>query len=460
MATIQELIDQRQAILNRARELNDTAEAAERDLTAEEAENFKQAHADAAALKNRIDRQNELRMVTLEHESLVNKVSQPHNHGIDRKQFPASAAGDFEAGAAKDNPKKNTKPTNQDRSLAFRAWVLNHLGDAKKIKPEQREAAKKCGVSLNRHNFDFHLSRGFLSRDPRSGGFYNAWSTTSDVNGGYTVPQGFVNNFEAALLHFGAVQQVADVITTATGNPMPWPTVDDTSSEGEILGNNTTVTEGSVTVGAMTLNAYKLGSKIELVSSEMMQDSAVDIASWVANQVGERCGRGMNRYLTTGSGAALPFGIVNSSTNGVTAASATAITFDELYSLKHSVDVAYRMGAGWMMHDSVLLAIKKLKDGNGRYLWQGSTVAGQPDTIDGDGVSVNNHMASSLATGNKTILYGNFKKYKVRRAAGVRVRHLVERYADSDQDGFVAFVRFDGNILDAGTHPIKHLAQA
>lgn len=457
MATIQELIDQRLAIINQAKAINDAAEKEGRDLTAEEAENFKKAHADAAALKNRADRLHEQRIIDLEHESLVTKVNQPHNHGLDRSKIPASAAGDFDAGARADNP-KNSKPTEKDRSMAFAAWCLYQLGKTKRITDEHKLAAKKCGANLNKSYFDFRLKSGFMQR--QRGGFYNAMSTTTDTGGGYTVPQGFMANFENAMLQFGSVQTVADVITTASGNPMPWPTVDDTSSEGEMLGNNIETTEGDVTVGAMTLNAYKISSKLVLVSFELMQDSGFDIAGWVGEQCGERVGRGMNRKLTTGSGAAEPYGIVNSSTNGVTAASATAFTFDELYSLKHSVDVAYRQGAGWMMHDSILLAIKKLKDGNGRYLFQASTSAGAPDTIDSDPISVNNHMASSVATTAKTVLYGNFRKYKVRRVAGIRVRHLVERYAEKDQDGFVAFLRFDGNLLDAGTHPIKHLAQA
>lgn len=457
MATIQELVDERLVLINAAKSINDKAEADKRDLNAEEAENFKKAHADASAIKNRIDRLNDQRIVDLEHQALVAKVQQPHNHGIDRKQFPASAAGDFDKGAANDGARLQG-PTEADRVLAFQGWALAQLGKRSKVTNSHKAAAKKCRVALEDQEFKFKLKSGMMSR--RANGFYNAMSTTTDTGGGYLVPQGFGPTFESAMLAFGNVAEVAEVFTTATGSPMPWPTVDDTSSEGELLGNNIETTEGDVTVGAVTLNAYKISSKLILCSHEVLNDAAFDLAAYVGGIAGERIARGMNRHLTTGDGANKPYGIVNSSTAGVTASSATAITFDEIYALKHAVDVAYRPGAGWMMHDNTLLAIKKLKDGNGRYLWQAGTAGSAPDTIDGDSVQVNNHMASSIAASAKTILYGAFRKYKVRRVAGVRVRRLVERYAEKDQEGFIAFMRFDGNLLDAGTRPIKHLVQA
>lgn len=153
-------------------------------------------------------------------------------------------------------------------------------------------------------------------------------------------------------------------------------------------------------------------------------------------------------------------GIVTAAALGKTAASATAIAADELFDLVHSVDPAYRKGAGFMFHDNVLLTIRKLKDGNGQYLWTAGLQAGEADRILGYGYTVNQHMASAVASTAKTVIFGQLSKYKIRDVRGLRLRRLVERYAESDQEGFVAFYRADGNLLDSGVAPVKYLQQA
>jgi len=152
---------------------------------------------------------------------------------------------------------------------------------------------------------------------------------------------------------------------------------------------------------------------------------------------------------------------VTKSTLGVTAASATAIAADELIGLIHSIDPAYRaLGCGFMCHDSILLHIRKLKDGESRYLLQFGLQQNMPDSILGYTVTNNQDMQSSVATGTKTMLFGRLGDYKIRRVNQVRMYRLEERYRDADQDGFLAFVREDGNLLNAGTATVKHLLQA
>ena len=112
-----------------------------------------------------------------------------------------------------------------------------------------------------------------------------------------------------------------------------------------------------------------------------------------------------------------------------------------------------------MMHDQILLYIKKLKDGAGRYLWQSSLAGSRPDTIDGQPIQINQSMANAVTNNAFTIVYGASEKFKVRWVAQLRMRRLVERYADADQEGFVAFMRADSNLLDAGTHPLKMMQQ-
>jgi HK97 family phage major capsid protein len=146
---------------------------------------------------------------------------------------------------------------------------------------------------------------------------------------------------------------------------------------------------------------------------------------------------------------------------GKTAASATAITAAELLDLIHSVDRAYRVGpkVGFMLNDLTLAAIKKLTLGasDATPLWVPSVRDGEPDTIWGHQYWVNNDI-DTIATGKKTILFGDFSKYLVRKVAGMRMLRMEERYGDFDQIGFVAFMRVDGDLIAAGS--IKHLIQA
>lgn len=291
--------------------------------------------------------------------------------------------------------------------------------------------------------------------------FQAAQGTGSDAAGGYTVPEGFYGQIISAELAFGGMLDpgVCDVFTTSTGNPLPIPTDDDTANEGAILGENTQAGERDVAFGAVTLNGHTYTSKIVRVANQLLQDSAFNLEAFLAGKLGTRVARIMHRHYTTGDGASKPTGVVNASTAAFTSAAATSISPDEIIDLAHSVDPSYRNGARYMMNDNTLKALKKVKDGDGRYLWTSGLAFKEPDTINGYPYSINQHMAD-IGSGAKAMLFGNFKKYMIRNVAGILVMRLVERYADYNQTGFVMFQRADGNLVDAGTHPIKHILQA
>jgi HK97 family phage major capsid protein len=351
------------------------------------------------------------------------------------------------------------------RALALRAWCRSQYDI--ELTESERQACALAGINPRARELELDLRRENYAGIRRELAPY--WTEQraglvvgTDAAGGYTVPEGFINNLEISLLQFGGVRQVADVIRTATGNDLPWPTVNDTGNTGELLAEQASI--GSTVdpvFGRVVFNAFKYSSKLVQVSAELLQDSAFDLPSYLGAALGERIGRITNTHFTTGDGSSKPNGIVTASGLGVTAASATAIAPDELFDLIHSVDPAYRSmpGVGWMMKDSTLAAIRKLKDSQNRYLWEPSLQVGVPDQLLRYRVTVNQQM-DAIATGKKTVLFGAMMKYKIRDVAGVRLRRLVERYADVDQEGFVAFLRTDGDLLDAGTDPIKHLIQA
>lgn len=279
-------------------------------------------------------------------------------------------------------------------------------------------------------------------------------------NAGTLGPDGFLNALEINMLAHGSVQQVATIMRTDNGRPISAPYADDTANEGAIVAEAASVaTLVDPTISEQIWNAYKISSKRTVYSSEADEDSMFDLPSLLGGMCGERIGRGENRYCTTGTGTAQHEGLVIGSGLGVTAASATVFTSDELINLEHSVDPSYRTNAAYMMHDTILAFVRKLKySGSGEYIFDFSK--GSNGTINGHQVQINNHMASALTTGQKLVLWGDFKKFVLRQVSTLRLRRNVELHADTDQESIQAFLRSDGKIQNSGTSPIKRLQLA
>lgn len=296
---------------------------------------------------------------------------------------------------------------------------------------------------------------------------FRALQTDTGAGGGYTVPEGFWAKVTETMKAFGGVLQAAEIVTTTMGNPLPWPTNDDTGNTGEILEEGAAVSEQDVAFGQKSLGAYTSSSKMIRVSNLLLQDTGIDIESFLSRRAGERIGRIQNTRLTTGTGASQPQGFITGATTGKTTAGATAIILNELIDLIHSVDAAYRAAPGrckWMMHDLILAYVRKIRDdsggaGLGRPIWEPSTQVGVPDTLLGYGYIINNDMASTVATTNKTMAFGDFAAgYVVRKVGGGTMSRLTERYAEYLQTAFFGYERFDGLVQDTSAY--KLLVQA
>lgn len=281
--------------------------------------------------------------------------------------------------------------------------------------------------------------------------------------GGFTVPTELLNQIEIAMKATGPMWD-ASVITeirTASGNPLKVPTVDDTSKVGVAHTEGGTVTDDGgedVTFGQKSLDAFAYDTEWVRWSWELDMDSIFSMEALLGTLLGERLGRTANTQLTTGTGSSAPNGIVTASTAGKTAASATAITSDEIIDLLHSVDPAYRTSpkAAFMFNDATLAAIRKLKDGDGNYLWQmGNVVAGQPGTLLGYRYYVNQAM-DSIAAAKKVMLFGDFGKYMVRKVGSPVTFVARERFAPDY--GILGLIRFDGEMSNTGA--VKHLITA
>lgn len=283
-----------------------------------------------------------------------------------------------------------------------------------------------------------------------------AQSVGTSSAGGYLVPTDLANQLVVIMKQFGGMLEAGTIIPTTSGNPLNFPTLDDTSNVGELVAENAASNAQDAAVGQKTLNAYKYGSKLIKVSYELLQDSAFDFVQIVGRIGMERLGRIINQHLTTGTGSSQPNGLITATSAGKTSASNSAVTMAELIDLYHSVDPAYRNAASWMFNDSTLSLIKKLTIGSSddRALWQPSFVAGEPDRILGSPFIVNQDVASFGANA-KPIAFGDLSKYYIRRVGQTRIRRSDDRHIENDQSVFVMFERIDGELMD--TSAVKHL---
>ncbi len=285
--------------------------------------------------------------------------------------------------------------------------------------------------------------------------------------GGYTIPQGFYDQLtDAQKAYGGMLTGGASIIDTETGNTLPMPTSNDTNNVGALLAENTQVTTQDVNFGVMSLGAYTFTSKLVLVSNQLLQDSAFDLGTWLSGKLGTRIARALNNYFTVGTGQAggQPFGIVPAAVaSGATVTGATGETtsliYDDLVNLEHAVDPAYRQNGKFMFNDAVLKILKKLKDGYGRPLWLSGIGVKEPDTINGYPYLINQSMPVPAANA-VSMVFGDMSSYMIRRVAGTQLLRMTERYADYNQTGFLAFQRWDGTLLDAGTHPVAAFQQS
>jgi HK97 family phage major capsid protein len=369
---------------------------------------------------------------------------------IEREQRVAAAEKQAEESRAKKRPIPGDgeahgtddpeKPI--DYRSAFHRYV-QVAGDLSALSEEERAA----------------LKGGAAPREAR------AQTTTGSggAAGGYTVPTELSSQIIKSMKAWGPMydEDICTVMNTTGGNPIDIPTIDDTGvavAQHTEAGAVTDDGGSDATFGKKTLNAYAYDTEWVKFSWELAQDSIFNFETLLGSLLGERLGRRANTELTIGDGTGDPNGIVTASTLGKTAAATAAITWDEIIDLEHSVDPAYRTSpkARYMFNDTTLSTVRKLKDGNGNYLWQmGDVQKGIPGTFNGRLYSINQAM-DSLAAAKKVMLFGDFGKYFVRKVGGIVMFVARERFAPDI--GLLGLIRLDGELGD--TAAVKHLITA
>lgn len=402
--TPKELAEKRARLVAEARALEAKADAENRDLTADEKLEWNRRMDESDAIAERIER--ELRM---------QRASETDGRVAERRS--GREDGSLRGGSGSDG----------DREVRHAAWFREYLRRGGEVPAEFRD-----------------MSAGAAAL------------------GGSFIPQGFAGEVAVAMKDFSGVLQAAREVTTSTGAALPWPTSDDTGNVGEQLSENVATATLDVPTGSVTFQAYIYSSKGVGVSNALIQDSAFGLDEFLKRAFAERIGRILNQRLTTGTGSSQPNGVVTASSVGKTGATGqtTSVIYDDLVDLMHSVDPAYRRGpqVGFMMNDASVKVVRKLKDSQNRPLWEPNVQAGQPDTLLGYPLWANADMAT-MAANAKSILFGDFSQYVVRKALDPFLMRS-EHYAMLKfQTVFAMFSRYDGNFIGP-TSALKHYANS
>lgn len=420
--TVIEMRRKRANLWEQMKEIHERAKTENRDMNAEEKQRWEALNAEVDSLKATIDR--EERHAELEAEMVAESSRQAEQDGEQEARH------------------EQTITATAEYRDAYRAYLRGGMSD---LDREQRMLLRQGHQALE-------------------GAEARALGVAAGPVGGFTVPDEAMRPIVSAMLAVGGVRRTrASVITTASGADLPIPLSDDTANEGERIGENAGVAELDPTFGQKILRSYMYTSRIVRVPYQFLQDTSIsDFESWLAEMFGQRIGRRQNRDFTNGAGGNQPEGLVSASTLGAQTAAAGVIAWEDLVALEHSVDPSYRMGAQWMFHDAVLQELKQLSDGQNRPLWLPGVSVGEPDTILRYSYVINQHMPAPVgaawAAGDRAIVFGDMSYYWIRDVRGFSIIRLDERYADNLQVGFLAFARADGALIDAGTHPIRHLA--
>ena len=260
-----------------------------------------------------------------------------------------------------------------------------------------------------------------------------------------TVPKSFYDRvFDVARLA-GPMLDVSEVISTTSGEDLTIPTLTGYSSAA-IVAAAGTVAASEPTYSSITLGAFKYGFLAQ-AANELVTDAGFDLAGHLANQAGNALGYAINAGLTTGTGTVQPFGIATQAGSGITGSTGVTGGFsaDDLIDLAYSVDGAVRRlpSAGFMANGATIGKMRKLKDTAGNYLYQ--VGVGYPDTFAGFRVVENPHVAD-VATGAKSVLFGDLNSYKVRVAGGIQVASSTDYAFNTDLTTWRFLLRVDGNL--------------
>ncbi len=271
---------------------------------------------------------------------------------------------------------------------------------------------------------------------------YRSLKLADDTKGGYLAPDEYERTIIKGLTETNIMRGLATVVSSSSDRKIPMQTSTPTFAR---IPEEGTYTKTDMSFGLVSLSAYKVGGII-LVSEELLFDSVFNLPSYIAQESVSAGGATEEADFVAGDGVNRPRGVFMDAEVGKSAAAADAIAADELMDLYHSLKRVYRQRASWLMHDSTALALRKMKNGDGQYIWQPGLQAGQPDRLLNRPVNISDSV-DEIGTGNKPIAFGDYSYYRIMDRVGLSIQRLDELYAESGQVGFKVYWRNDGRLL-------------
>ena len=313
-----------------------------------------------------------------------------------------------------------------------------------KIEAATREISGQVRPTAKAVSTDADVLRSMARGETRSFTFEQRDVTKAST--GAPVPTSFYDQVIAQARLVGPMLDTSTVLRTAGGENLQIPSQAGWSTAA-ITAEGSAISESDPTFNSfITLGAYKYSFLVQL-SRELIEDSGVDILSFLATQTGNAIGFAVNNALTVGTGTTQPKGVVAAAGSGVLGTVAGGLfTADNLIDLAYSLDGAARRlpGVGWMMNTASLGAVRKLKDTAGYYIFS-------PALADGNDQLLNfpvyeNPAMASQASAAKSVLFGHLPSYYVRMAGGLRLDRSDDYAFNADLVTFRASMRVDGNL--------------
>jgi HK97 family phage major capsid protein len=263
------------------------------------------------------------------------------------------------------------------------------------------------------------------------------------ASGGYLVPEEYERKIIEDIADQNVIRSIAHVIRTNGDHNITVPL---NHTAAQWLGEGESYALSTPTFNRIVLKAKKLGVIVP-ITEELLQDSFLNAESYINNDIVRAFADAEETGFCIGDGTDGPTGIFteNGGAVGVTT-TGSAITADDIISLVYALRLAYRRNAKFLMNDATVAAIRKLKDGNGVYMWQPALVSGQPDKLLGYDLITTSH-APDIASGARVAAFGDFNYFWVGDRTGLSVQRLNERYADQGVIGFKAFERTDAKVV-------------
>lgn len=310
--------------------------------------------------------------------------------------------------------------------------------------------------------FDHYLRTGLMNQDITE---LRAQGEGVGSEGGFLVPPEFRQKIVDRMVAYGGIANEVETISTSTGAPLEFPTLDDTANTGGITAENAQFAAGADLVfGSVQLGAYKYtsqgtGSDPLRVSVELLQDSAFDVASLVARKLGERIARRQADDWINGNGVDEPMGLAGSMvTEDQDVDVHDVVDYQDLITLEALLDPAYEANAKWVMSKATWTVIRQIVDADGRPLIQANAQAGIGSGVEksllGFPVIIDQEMPDFPGAGNeKFIALGDWREaYVIRRVANLTIVVNPFTRANFGQTEYVAWERADGVVQNRNAY--------